>query len=211
MEYDLQEKLSETLQMVMKSPKRSIVCEEQLQLDLAWELKKFFGNDAEIYLEYAVSGQGKRRYYDIVIESESELIPIELKFKTKAVEGYEYSNHAAQDLGRYDFWRDVERIESFGKKFGRKFKNGYAILVTNDTPYWNRSGEGRLYEQFSTKDQRTLSAGIVLKWRKGYNEQSVGKNRCQDITINGDYTLNWTDVTSPDGGAYFRALILEVK
>lgn len=213
MENNLKGNLLNKIKEVMKDSKRAIVCERQLQLDLAWALKNLYGDEAKIYLEYAVKDQvaGNHSYYDIVIETNDEFIPIELKFKTKAVEGCEYSNQSAQDLGRFDFWFDVERIQNFGIKSGKNFKKGYAILVTNDPLYWRRNGMGCLYEQFSTEDKRQLSAGDVLKWRDGYKEATVGIKRSREITIKNTYELIWDDVTSREGIAQFRTLILEVK
>ena len=73
---------------------------------------------------------------DLVVKKEDEYVPIEIKYKTKIKQENEIKrfglsmtgitltkDQSAQDLGRYDFWRDVRRLELLGKKFD-KVKNG---------------------------------------------------------------------------------------
>ncbi len=52
---------------------------------------------------------------------ESQKLAIELKYKTRHLLGivggeiYDLGDQAAQDLGRYDFFKDIERLErSYG-------------------------------------------------------------------------------------------------
>ena len=208
-------KLLEMIQKVMRDSKQVIRCEDQLKLALAWELKKFCDDKANIYLEYAAKNtlNGGHLYYDIVTEIGSEYIPIELKFKTKSIKNFEYSNHAAQNLGRYDFWADVERIQNFKANTGKTLMKGYAILVTNDSVYREKSGEGFMYENFSTKDERELHEGETLIWTEKPNHDvfnAVGVKRKRGIAIKNNYTLNWDEIMTLTKKIKFETLILEV-
>ena len=57
---------------------------------------------------------------DVVIHDKNgDLIPIELKYKTKNTnldfygENYKLTNHGAVDIGRYSFRKDIYRIEQY--------------------------------------------------------------------------------------------------
>ena len=84
---------------------------------------------------------------DVVVKKDSEYCPVELKYKTKKVERQisrfdetlhekvvVMKNQGAQDLGMYDFWKDVRRVELVRKRFAR-VKGGLAVFVTNDKSY----------------------------------------------------------------------------
>ncbi len=215
------DELIKLIKEVMRNANRTIVCEKQLQFDLAWELKKSTG--AKIHLEYATkpkqqeedeeenNSKKTRYYYDIVIEDDVELIPIELKFKTKSVKGHEeYTNQAAQDLARYDFWRDVKRIEDFNAPSEKFASVGYAVMVTNDGAYVDKSGENTMYKSFSVNKDREVKAG-KLDWASEPSPKSVGENRMNGIEIKNDYKLNWEEDVVANNGVRFNVLVLEVK
>ena len=66
-------------------------------------------------------------YIDIVLEKENEFYPIEIKYKTKLEELPHFvfgqnvnvllGQHGAQNIGCYDFWKDVKRLEFFEEIF----------------------------------------------------------------------------------------------
>jgi len=66
---------------------------------------------------------------------------MELKYKTKSAEvvingeRFKLKNQSAQDTGRYDFLKDVSRLEDCVDKLPNAI--GYAIFLTNDPLYWN--------------------------------------------------------------------------
>lgn len=113
--------------------------EADFQHALAWQLHKEMPND-EIRLEYKPF-QDERMYLDIWIRSQAVGVAIELKYLTKDLklewddESFALRDQGAQDLGRYDFLKDVQRLEHV--MYGlRPAKVGYAVLVTNAPPYW---------------------------------------------------------------------------
>ncbi len=112
--------------------------EADFQFALAWEIQKQY-NEFEVRLEYKVPGFDKR-YTDIWI-MEPHPIAIELKYKPISTilevnkECFELKQQGAQDLGRYDVLKDLQRIEDIVKKYPST--TGYVILLTNDHLYWN--------------------------------------------------------------------------
>jgi hypothetical protein len=103
-------------------------------------------------------------YIDIILEKEgenSEFIAIELKYKLKKIQDIDLmrfgtkpergdivlvTNQSAQNNARYDFWKDVKRIELLTKHFD-KVIGGIAMLVTNDESY-KTTKEGSNYSAF---------------------------------------------------------------
>ena len=113
---------------------------------MAWELKKYFElqkkNDYHVFLEYPSQDKDRKR----------DGVAVELK------------NQAAQDLGRYDFLKDVMRIESFEENNpNKKLDCGYAVLLANDSTYWEREGSTTLYRDFSLYNKREIP-NTSLKW-----------------------------------------------
>ena len=90
--------------------------EADFQHALAWELQLLYPN-VNIRLEYRPPWLDRRNYMDIWVIDEDTAIAVELKYKTRSVdisiggEQFALQNHAAQDLGRYDFVKDIERLE----------------------------------------------------------------------------------------------------
>ena len=91
--------------------------EADFQFALAWELQQQYP-DASLRLEYAPPDD-RQKHIDILMRVGDDIYPIELKYKTAAfravVNGEQYSltDHSAQDLGKYDFVKDICRIEAF--------------------------------------------------------------------------------------------------
>ena len=91
--------------------------EADFQFALAWELQQQYPN-ASLRLEYAPPGD-PTKHIDILVRLGNDVYPIELKYKKAkfraVVNGEQYSltDHSAQDLGKYDFVKDICRIEAF--------------------------------------------------------------------------------------------------
>lgn len=121
--------------------KRSIFhSEADFQHHFAWEIHRAANAEVDIRLEFPLSSVGSNRweYCDVLIRGAST-IGIELKYKTKKLsvdvdcELFELKQQGAQDLGRYDFLKDICRLESWCEQ--QKISKGYAILLTNDPSY----------------------------------------------------------------------------
>lgn len=121
--------------------------EADFQHSLALELERQGYN---VYLEYPINGE----HIDIIIEKDGWYYPIELKYKTKAFScpglfgtTYSLKNQHARDLGRYDYWKDVRRIEDL-KIAHDIIREGYAIILTNDSEYWTATTKATIDSSF---------------------------------------------------------------
>ncbi|MCH4169477.1 MAG: hypothetical protein LKF42_09490 [Streptococcaceae bacterium] len=187
--------------------------EADFQFALAWEIKISYPT-AEIRLEYAPEIE-PYKYIDILVEYLGDCYPIELKYKTKKFktnigsELFILKNHGAQDLGKYDFIKDISRIESFSGHLPR-FKKGYVIWLTNDPSYWNPPKKSEaIYKEFSVHDG-VIKNG-VMQW---IGTPSIGtiKNREKCIELFGTYQVSWmkySDLGVKDGLFHFAMISIE--
>lgn len=123
---------------------------------------------------------GETPYFDIVVEdsTKKKFIAIELKYKLKAVPLEPNSSfsrfgtscppdekialvtdQSAQNEGRYDFWKDVKRLELLKECFDN-VSGGVAIFVTNDITYHRTKGNFK-YSQFAFEKKE---ANRLLYW-----------------------------------------------
>ena len=128
-----------------------------------------------------------------------DFVPIELKFKTTKLSqnatlprfgnpnlNVNLTNQSAQDLGRYDFWRDVKRLEEVKNLFPA-VKDGIALFVTNDKSYTKDPHATSNTHNFS------LCHGITWRDRNWRNNQTATAKGRPDIALNGQYPIRpWT-------------------
>ena len=73
---------------------------------------------------------------------EGLLYPIELKYKTKSLACHgllgihKLRTHSANDINRFLYWKDVERLERLKQITDDKISKGFVIMLTNDEKYW---------------------------------------------------------------------------
>ena len=167
--------------------KRKVFCSEaDFQLELAWVLKEQ-NPDYQVRLEY-VPSFNKKMHIDIVLMKENEFIPIELKYKTKYCEidfeseHYSLANHGAQDVGKYLYLKDIERIENIREK-AQNFTEGYSIFITNDPRYIDEK-QNTYDAQFSLTGNKTGS----LDWGSGVGNWS---KKYPPILLKSTYKFQW--------------------
>ena len=168
--------------------------EADFQHALAWQIHKAIPN-CEIRLEtpYRVS-QGNW-YLDIWLQTME--IAIELKYRTKRMEGEkdgEYfllRNHSGYPQGRYDFLKDIQRLERVVAD--RKAKSGFAVLLTNELNFWQQPQQRwkttndanfRLHEGWTVTGELTWAAQTGA---------GTKKDREEPIRLKGSYHLQWQD------------------
>lgn len=143
--------------------------EADFQFALAWEIQKAYPT-AKKRLEYSPAHIEPRIHIDILVMIGDERYSIELKYKTIGFmttcdgEEYKLKKHVAQDLGRYEFLKDVQRIERLQQSMP-SFKKGYSLLFTNDPAYWkNTNRSGTVYEEFKLSENmiKTVMLGRAL-------------------------------------------------
>jgi len=133
-------------------------------------------------------------HLDVMAFSETLRVAIEIKYKTRAAlcvagtEVFGLTSQAAQDLGRYDFVKDVERLERVAA--ARPGTIGYAVLLTNDQSYWKAGRPGSVDEDFRLYDGRRISG--TLSWRAGAASGTI-RGREAPLVLCGSYEATWRD------------------
>ena len=134
---------------------------------------------------------------DIVVRRGDEYVPIELKYVTKKVvrdymrfgvlvRGMEIlKNHAAQDIRRYDFWKDVRRIELI-KNIFPNVHNGLAVFLTNDSAYLKDPKTDSVCAPFSMSGTREIGGGR-MDWQ---GSPATAKDH-KPFLLDGLYRLAW--------------------
>jgi hypothetical protein len=135
--------------------------EADLQHAVAWLIHGEHP-DCTIRLEYPIRGTTRASYLDLLAVVGGERVAIELKYKTRALstsingEPFILKSHGAQDLGRYDYLLDVQRIEAAIET--GVADRGWAILLSNDSAYWRASDTtGVAYEAFGLHPGRQVT------------------------------------------------------
>ena len=188
--------------------------EADFQHALAWRIHETVP-DCEIRLEFNPfpdPAKRRRTYIDIWLPTEE--VAVELKYLTRKLnserhgERYYLSDQGAQDQKRYDFLKDIQRLETVVSE--RKAKAGFAILLTNDQGYWN-VGQPNTYDTaFRIHEGRRISG--VLAWSENAKPGTT-KDRETPISLNGTYSCSWTDYSHLEGESYgrFRYLAISVQ
>jgi hypothetical protein len=187
--------------------------EADFQHALAWELQ-LADRKAHIRLEKQVASEGSRVHLDLLVRSSADELAIEVKYKTRAArfiheeEEYSLRNQSAQDIGRHDFIKDVQRLEKYVNTHKRS--EGYAILLTNDPTYWTESRRGDCVDaQFRIHEGRVLQGGAT--WSAKASAGTKHK-REEPLALNGKYHLQWFNYSSFGAGSAerFRYVVLRV-
>lgn len=141
---------------------------------------------------------------DIVVRRGDEYVPIELKYVTKKVirdymrfgilvKGMEIlKNQAAQDIRRYDFWKDVRRIELI-KRIFPTVRNGLAVFLTNDSSYIREPKASSVCAPFSMSGNREIGGGL-MDWQ---GSPATAKDH-KPFQLDGFYRLVWNKTRIDD-------------
>lgn len=147
----LVDSVSEDIRNFLRSNKEIFFNELDFQVHLAAYLRTsqhYDDVDVEYYIPYQTLKEyiwKSEVYIDIVVSRNGEFVPIELKYKTakvnKVIPRFNekmavdvLKNQAAQNLGKYAFWKDIRRLELIRNRFDA-VKNGIAVFLTNDKSY----------------------------------------------------------------------------
>jgi len=130
-------------------------------------------------LETKITGvKGKTKYLDITCSfpNENVLCAIELKFKT--------AKQGAQDHGRIDAFVDIEALEIACK---RGYSLGRFYMITDSTPYVNRSKKG-VGTVFTTYNGAVTPAKHQFHCPKSKGREDV------KVFLNNSYTFEWEQI-----------------
>ncbi len=186
--------------------------EQDIQLYLANHFIKsnLFDN---VFIEYHVPSNTilnypwtdvNKIYIDIVLEKDGVFYPIEIKYKT-STQNLPYlvfgqginialGHQGAQNIGCYDFWKDVKRIEMFEQTF-QNVEKGIVLFVSNDITYQNIPLNPNVgYASFSIHQGRIIPRNSFLNW----NGNLAIANVRPGFMINYSYNINWTPLIIPN-------------
>ena len=200
----------------LESNEELLFNERDLQMHLATWLRKskksYDDVDVEYYVPWEELGKdtsGEYKYIwkselrlDIVVKKDGEYCPVELKYKTKKVErkisrfNEELSdeviimkNQGAQDLGMYDFWKDVRRIELVKNRF-KSVKGGLVLFLTNDHFYKKSSKEKSNHFFFNM----TGGEHDTNKHWKREDSRCAQMKAYKSFDVERKYTIHWHDI-----------------
>lgn len=117
-------------------------------------------------------------------------------------------DQGARDVRRYDFVRDIARLEILVRD--GLADEGYAIALTNDPNYW-QAGD---HAPFADAKFRLSEGGALagsLAWAS-HTGAGTMRDREDPIALTGTYELGWRDFSHVEGGRYslFRYLAVQV-
>jgi len=153
-------------------------------------------------------------HIDLIATQEGVSVAIELKYKTRdftstiGTEIFRLKGQSAQDTGRYDFLKDISRVENVVS--GNPRWVGIALLLTNDSSYWKLPNKADSVDAaFRLHEGRKLSG--ILAWSPAAS-RGTKKARESSLIIQGTYTATWEDYSTLSVGGYstFRYLFVEV-
>ena len=172
--------------------------EADFQFSMAWVIKESYP-ECRIRLE-EVFPWDPDKHFDIVVHTDKGVIPIELKYCTKRLPigahcDVVLKNQGAEDLRRYDFIKDVQRVESvrghLKKDDQMKFVCGYAILLTNSSLFWKSS---RDYQKCCDHDFRIHEDKGRFGGRMSWDGASEGTMKGREESLRTDeYKIIWKD------------------
>lgn len=228
----------------LKNSKSCYVSEAHIQLQFAIIGAKLLSDKYEFvpeYPGYTMYGdeEAKKTEFDLLVHDikTKKNTLIEFKYKTKNLAKKEnrvkfpvylggelpLANDGAQNLNRYDCWRDIYRIEQNVKNSKNsassqqvKIENGFFIFITNDDLYKKDDGEssfcdGNTDGMFSLKDG--FHGQQLKKVNPSVPVDSAGKFRkSHSIDIKNDYNFRYEDFQTFEVGKYnkFWYLLVEI-
>jgi hypothetical protein len=187
--------------------------EADFQYSLAWEIHEMHP-DLNIRLEKREEINGEELYLDIFIFGTDKIFALELKYKTKRLditisnEDYHLKDQRGRNTSRYDFCKDIERLERVLEKYPNGM--GFVIFLTNDDLYWKTPQSLNTTDKdFRIHEGRTIKG--TLKWKEGTSKGTM-RGRENPVKLDGEYSLRWKDYSDlKRKNGKFRYLLVKVK
>lgn len=191
--------------------------EADFQHALAWYIHETLPEcDLRLEREQFLPGTQERMATDIWIRVSDVAVAIELKYTNRALqeecngEVFALRDHGAQPPRRYDFIKDVQRLEQ-ALGLPNPADYGFAVLLTNNSTYWRPPRQDNIVDaDFRIHDGRQVFSGN-LQWSDtvGVNTK---RNREELIQLKNSYRMRWMDYSSfgDKPGQTFRYLAIEI-
>lgn len=186
--------------------------EADFQHHLAWEIRQQ-RPDIHVRLEVPVHYLGNTLHVDLVLIEQGQRYAVELKYKPRQVdcevfgERFHLKAQVAHDFGRYDFLKDVHRVERL--RDAGIVAGGAALLLTNDPKYWNADRPDANDRAFHLHDGH--EQGGDLAWAPATGAGTI-RGREATLALSGRYPCRWTDYAMVPDRRYprFRLLLIDV-
>ena len=187
--------------------------EADFQHSLAWKIRQLCPAH-QIRLEFKPPHLPKRIYVDIWVTGQHRTAAIEVKYKTRVLkttiggETFDLLDQKAQNVNRYSFLEDVQRLEEVVSS--HRGVVGYAIFLTNERTYWTPPIKDQVRDvAFRLHDGRVVEG--ELRWAAGTAKGTM-EGHADAITLNGSYRLGWRDFSQPVEGSHgeFGYLLVQV-
>lgn len=184
--------------------------EADFQHALAWRIHNSIP-DGEVRLEYKPCPD-KRMYLDLWLPKIR--FAVELKYRTRELtlthkgESFALRNQSAQDIGRYNFLKDIRRLERLHER--AVAQAGLAILLTNDHLYWTDSKVATNDAAFRIHQCRRIAKREKMAWAKDAAPGAI-KGHEAPIRLKHSYHLCWRDYAEAGDGKHHQFRYLAVK
>lgn len=202
----------------LKKKDKFFVSEAHFQTEFIIEAARMFPNNkyypelvpVDLPKEYEETFGNQAIFFDLIIKCQNDTVLIEFKYLTKAyqedVDGFvlKVKNQSANDVRRYDCWRDISRIETCVKDNKTKIDYGYFILITNDHLYWDVPRKADTNDK-EFRIHNGVHKAATKKWKEGTSEGTKG-GRNNNIIIANNYFFNFKDFYKD-----FKSLVVEIE
>ena len=185
--------------------------EADFQHAFAWHIHRLMPPDCQVRLEFKPFPTEKM-YLDLWLPSLG--VAIELKYRTQRLtlkrvnESFDLRNQDARDLGRYDFIKDIQRLERVVAD--GPAETGFAVLLTNDPLYWRKPSR-----QTDTVDAafRLHESRRIMGQMAWSDRAKRGTTKCREkpIRLKGSYDCVWRDYSSLEEGKFQKFRYLPVS
>ena len=142
-------------------------------------------------------------------------VAMELKYRTQEVahdhngESFALRDQAAQPIGRYEFLKDIQRLERVLRR-RTDVRAGVTVLLTNDHTYWQQPSKlDTVDAAFRLDDGRRVTGEMAWSER---TSAGTMKRREEPIRLEGSYHLQWQDYAVLSGKRHgqFRYLAVQI-
>ena len=141
-------------------------------------------------------------------------VAVELKYYTRKLElehngeAFSLRHQAAYPPRRYDFLKDIQRLERVCRE-RREVRAGFAVLLTNDPLYWKQPLRPNTVDAaFRLQDGRRVTGEMA--WSERAASGTI-EGREEPIRLAGSYELQWRDYADVGGARHGQFRYLEVQ
>lgn len=115
-------------------------CDKRDEIDLVIVDNKDNGKKTFIEFKHKTFG------YEGDVKKGIDPFIVPLSYKNRIIDPkFEPTNMGAVDLGSYDCWSDIERLQYY-KNMQQECDNAFFIFITNDERYWKSNATGRTHK-----------------------------------------------------------------